>query len=113
MGHDYTKMPVPDAIERARAGKLMSWSHGLPQRIMPEKVKRAELRDDGVIVLYYQNPGPLKGRPGRGYSEFDDLWQEFDPPSTPKQASYVPPGIRNPDESKYKGMFSDYDYKSF
>jgi hypothetical protein len=108
MGHDFTKIPVPDAIERARAGKLMSWSTGLPQRIMPEKVKRAELRDDGVIVLYYHNRGQLKGRPGRGYSEFDDLWQEFDPADMKRQA-----GVRNPDESKYKGMFSDYGYKSF
>lgn len=80
MGHDYTKIPVKDAIERARAGRLMSWSTGLPQRIMAEKVIRAELREDNVVVLYYKNTKPLKGRPGRPYSEYDDLWQEFDPP---------------------------------
>jgi len=80
MGHDYSKISVKDAIERARAGKLMSWSHGIAQRIMPDKVVRAELRDDGVILLFYHNPGLLQGRSGRGYSDYDDLWQEFDPP---------------------------------
>ena len=80
MGHDYSKLPVKDAIERARSGKLMSWSHGIAQHIIPDKVVRAELRDDDVVVLFYHNPGPLQGRPGRGYSKFDDLWQEFDPP---------------------------------
>ena len=108
MGHDYSKMPVKDAIERARAGKLMSWSSGLPQRIMPEKVIRAELRDDGVVILYYKRTTPLPGRAGRPYSELDDLWQEFDPPDMQRQA-----GVRNPDESKYKGMFSDFGYRSF
>ena len=76
MGWSWMNLPVKDAIERARTMELTSWSTGLPRRIVPTKVVRAEIREDHErVVLYYHNPQAYYGYRGKGDNE---LFQEFE-----------------------------------
>jgi hypothetical protein len=75
MGYSTQAITVARAIRLAKRGCITSWDEGLPRRVVPSKVVRAELGDNDHVYLYYHNPQSYYGYRGKGDNE---LMQDVD-----------------------------------
>ncbi len=75
MGYSTTAISVAEAIKLAKKGCVTSWDEGLPRKVLPSKIVRAELGDNGRLYLYYHNPESYYGYRGKGDNE---LMQDVD-----------------------------------